>query len=291
MNQSDFLYRIFGNHLEHGSITNVVQGMFKYNSMMNFLEELTSFDNFKTIFVEICEINDKNYKRIGEYKFNDNGSQLKLNLSNSSAIPAGLFKFQTIDTPTIHQKICLHKFKHYFFDVFVNSNPVTTNMSYTRMLELLNVLVDKENFDKIRISVFNLENIIKNHGTSYAGKLKFNQDGSKLVPDLTNTGIFQLCIMKTEINTPEIYKKLHDQYNQDVKMENNGVNTKSNKYLFIYNNCSISGTLDDMAKELKYIPTYEIEKVIICDLNDNTVYKISDILSAFKTKDGKKLSF
>jgi len=207
MELTDFLLRIHGKHyFPNGDIRKVVQGPFKYDRLMEFLEGFIDHNNLKDLKVE-C--NNSDYSYLCTYKFNENGSQLKMSLADNPIIPVGLFKFLTIETPNVKQKlqnIELNNYSYIIRDLTTVKPDVDVAWSYTSMLNNLNRIVDKDNFKKIRITVRNPK-MYTNHLCGYIGKFKFNQDGSKLIPDL-DTAIFQLSLFKLKLRHRKFIRNL-----------------------------------------------------------------------------------
>lgn len=276
MELTDFLYRVHGKHyFPNGSISEVIQGPFKYEWMMEFIEEFVDHHNLNDLQIEI---NDSKYTYLGNYRLNENGSQLKLSLSDNPIIPVGLFKFLTIDTPNIRKKLCLMEMKKYQYEIIGLDN-IHSGLSYIQMFNVINTMVDKNNFGKIRINIYN-PTTQTNHLKGYIGRYKFNNEGSKLVPDLIESAIFQLSIFYSEIDTKQVYDKLQSQMKDSYS-----------QYIIIYNDRVVKGSLNDIREFLKSISATEISKVTICDLDDNTVYKPTDILESFKSNNGKNLIY
>ncbi|ARF12277.1 hypothetical protein Klosneuvirus_4_92 [Klosneuvirus KNV1] len=288
MELTDFLFRIHGKHyFPNGDISKVVQGPFKYDRLMEFLEGFIDHNNLKDLKVE-C--NNSDYSYLGTYKFNENGSQLKMSLADNPVIPVGLFKFLTIETPNVKQKlqnIELNKYSYIIRDLTTVKPDVDVAWSYTSMLNNLNRIVDKNNIEKIKITVRDPK-MYTNHLYGYIGKFKFNQDGSKLIPDL-DTAIFQLSLFKTEINTKQIYEKLNHIVD-DKKVVCNSVDLIVPRYIILNNTSARRSTLKDIKKYMETIPISEVKQVNICDLEEMTVYKFSLENMDFKSNNGKSLS-
>lgn len=171
--------------------------------------------------------------------------------------------------------------KEMHFDIIVkrDNNMVCTlkGYLYDELLTMLNSLVNKYDYKDIKIDVRNPKH--KSSGDMMnVGSLKFNLDGSKLVPDLSENGIFQLGLLNSVIETPMIHYKLRSKQNPE-----------SNNYLAIHNGNCQKGTLNEIKEFLNSVPLPNLCEVSICDLNDTIVYKLDYDSMNFESKNGNSL--
>lgn len=272
----DYFFRVHTKYYyQDGTINKVLVGPFDYTQMIKYIKDTTDDHNMKDLRVE-C--NDSKFTYLGSYYLNENGSQLKLSLADNPIIPVGLFKFLTIETPFIKMKLQFIELSRYRYEIIGLDN-IYSGLEYHQMFNTLDYIINKNNFSNVRVNIYNPKTI-SNNLKGYIGRYRFNNDGSKLIPDLIDSAIFQLSILNTVLDTKQIYDKLQNQKNNEKC-----------KYIIIHDNRVVKGSFDDMREFLKSIPLSEVNQVTICDIDDNTVYKMTDILSSFKTNDGKKLIY